>query len=194
MTQSDVFLVLVDAIAGEEAAYAKWFCGVHMADMRRLAGIDRAFAGRLQALDGMPPPAQLCGYYETPNCSELLDTIAANKGTEALPASDLQGKMVWRVLETAATLGEARRGEDLAKILICMFNAEHDFAGLCDDLPIAAARLTRIGSIQPARGREYESVLFLWLHEGADPVAHVASIGERLGADGTRFLLVSADR
>ncbi len=74
-----------------------------MADMRRLPGVNRAFAGHLRSLDDEPSPAQLCGYYETPDCGELLSTIAANKGTAALPASDLQGVMVWRVLETVAT-------------------------------------------------------------------------------------------
>ena len=190
MAQSDVFLVCVDGKPGHEEAYAKWFCGAHMADMRKLPGVSRAFGGRLRALDGAPPPAQLCGYYETPDCGELLNTIAANKGTAALPASDLQGVMVWRVLETVGTQGEPPSSE--ADILICLFPGEPDTASLCADLPVAAARLTRIGALQPARGREYSTVLFLGLPAGTDPAAIATSVATGYGKEGARFLLASA--
>lgn len=200
MAGDDVFLVFVDGKPGQEEAYARWFCGEHMADMRALPGVSRAFAGRLTGLDGEPAPAQLCGYYETPDCGALLGTIAASKGTAALPVSDLQGRMVWRVLETVAVQGN--RGADTAGIVICLLPGDADEAmegrllaflqGA--DLPIAGARLTRIGAIQPARGREYGSVLFASLPEEADPAAVAATIAERCGTEGARFLLASASK
>jgi len=76
MKESDVFLVFVDGKPGHEESYARWFRGEHMADIRALPGVTRAFAGKLAALDGKAPPAQLCGYYETPDCGDLLATIA----------------------------------------------------------------------------------------------------------------------
>jgi hypothetical protein len=198
MAQSDVFLVFVDGRPGQEEAYARWFCGEHMADMRALPGVTRAFAGRLTGLDGEPAPAQLCGYYETPDCGALLNTIAATKGTAALPVSDLQGRMVWRALETVAVHGDP--GADTAGMVICLFPGEPDQA--CEErllaflqgaaLPNAGACLTRIGAIQPARGREFGNVLFCSLPEEADPAAVAASIAERCGTDGARFLLASA--
>ena len=163
MAESDVFLVFVDAKPGHEESYAHWFCGEHMVDMRGLPGLTRAFAGSLSALDGGQSPAQLCGYYETPDCGELLNTIAASKGTPLLPASDLQGRMVWRVLETVDSHGDWQAAADCAQILICMFADEPDLADLCTDLSIVGARWTRIGAIQPAKGREYTAVLFLML-------------------------------
>ena len=192
MVEDDIFLVFVDGKPGNEESYAQWFCGKHMADMRGLPGVTRSFAGRLSSLDDKSSPAQLCGYYETPDCGELLSTIAANKGTAALSVSDLQGVMVWRVLETVATHGEGQSSE--ADILICLFPGERDTASLFADLPVAAVRLTRIGALQPARGREYSSVMFLWLPDGADQVELAASVTRRYGAEGARFLLTSARR
>ena len=188
MDGSDVFLVFVDGKPGHEENYADWFGGEHMADMRRLPGVARAFAGKLSALDGEPPPAQLCGYYETPDCGELLSTIAASRGTPALPASDLQGRMVWRVLETTALHGEWPEPQDFVQVLICMFTAAPDEFSIAD-LPIVGARWTRIGAIQPARGREHAAVLFLMLPEGIDPAAIAAMIAQWSGASGARFLL-----
>ena len=194
MDGSDIFLVFVDAKPGHEESYAHWFCGDHMADMRKLPGVTRAFAGSLSALDGEAPPAPLCGYYETPDCGELLNTIAASKGTPLLPASDLQGRMVWRVLETVESHGERQEAAEFAKILICMFPDEPDLADLCTDLPVIGARWTRIGAIQPAKGREYTAVLFLMLPEGADPVAIAAMVAERSGDPAARFLLAGSSK
>lgn len=193
MKEGDVFLVFVDGRPGHEESYARWFCGVHMADMRALPGVSRAFEGRLAALDDNPPPAQLCGYYETPDCSELLATIAANKGTAALPVSDLQGTMVWRVLETVVTHGEATPADKLTGVLICLFPHEPDGMVLFADLPKVSARLTRIGAIQPARGREFASVLFVMLRDSDDPAALAAMIAGQCGAEHARFLIVSRD-
>lgn len=200
MAGDDVFLVFVDGKPGHEEAYARWFCGDHMADMRALPGVNRAFAGRLIGLEGEPPPSQLCGYYETPDCGELLSTIAASKGTAALPVSDLQGRMVWRVLETVGVHGD--HGADTAVMLIGLLPGEADEARegrllafiQGAELPIAGARLTRIGAIQPARGREFGSVLFVSMPEQADPAAVAATIAERCGTEGARFLLASASK
>lgn len=197
MAGDDVFLVFVDGKPGHEEAYARWFCGEHMADMRALPGVSRVFAGKLTALDGEPAPAQLCGYYETPDCGELLGTIAATKGTAALPVSDLQGRMVWRVLETVALVsGEPESPGDM---LVCLLPGEPDEArqaGLMAfiqgaGLPFSSARLARIGAQQPARGREWGDVLFLTLSGEADPPAVAATISRQDGAAGARFLLVS---
>lgn len=193
MTESEVFLVFVDGKPGHERAYAEWFCGQHMADMRRLPGVSFAYAGHLSALDEGPSPAQLCGYYETPDCRELLATIAASKGTDALPVSDLQGKMVWRVLETATVSGGIREPSEGANLLICMFTGEPELSDL-PDMSVEAARLTRMGAIQPARGREFGSVLFASLPDEADPAAVAAMIAERCGTEGARFLLASASK
>jgi hypothetical protein len=191
MAENEVFLVFVDGKPGHETAYARWFGGEHMADMRRLPGVTRAFAGDLSALDGGPSPAQLCGYYETPDCGALLATIAANKDTPALPVSDLQGRMVWRVLETVAAHDEPQPSGDMAGMLICLFPGEPDLADLWAKLPVISARLTRIGAAQPARGREYGSVLFLILNDGSDPAALAATVAERCGSEGARFLFAS---
>lgn len=202
MAGSDVFLVFVDARPGHEEAYARWFCGEHMADMRALPGVTRVFAGKLTARDGEPAPAQLCGYYETPDCGKLLATIAETKGTAALPVSDQQGGMVWRVLETVAVHASGEEPRPPGDLLICLLSGEPDearqsglMASVRDaDLPIATARMTRIGARQPARGREWGDVLFLSLTGEADPSAVAATIAERCGTEGARFLLASASK
>jgi len=198
LADSDVFLVFVDGKPGHEEAYARWFCGKHMADMRALPGVTRALAGRLAALDGGPAPAQLCGYYETPDCGELLGIIAETKGTAPLPVSDQQGRMVWRVLETVALVSV--EPESLGDMLICLLPGEPDEARQADlmawvqgaDLPVATARMTRIGAQQPARGREWGDVLFLTLSGRADAAAIANAILRQGKAAGARFQLASA--
>jgi len=61
------------------------------------------------------------------------------------------------------------------------------------DLPKVSARLTRIGAIQPARGREFASVLFVMLRESDDPAVLAAMMAERFGAEDDRFLIASRD-
>jgi hypothetical protein len=202
MADSDVFLVFVDGKPDHEEAYDRWFFGEHMADMRALPGVASAFAGRLTTLDGEPAPAQLCGYYETPDCGELLKTIAATKGTVALPVSDEQGRMVWRVLETVVLHGNRDEAAASENMLICLLPGEVDQAReerllaflQGADLPIAGSRLTRIGAIQPARGREWGDVLFLMLSAGADPSDVADQISRSGEAAGARFLLASASQ
>lgn len=200
MADSDIFLVFVDGKPGHEEAYARWFCGEHMADMRVLPGVTRAFAGTLATLNGEPAPAQLCGCYETPDCGELLATIAGTKGTSALPVSDLQGRMVWRVLETVAFRGDGDEAAACENMLVCLLPGEPDAARqsglmafvIAAGLPVVAARMTRIGAIQPARGREWGDVLFLMLSVGADPGTVADQISRRGEAAGAHLLLASA--
>lgn len=191
MAGSDIFLVFVSGKPGLEADYARWFCGEHMADMARLPGVLSVHAGHLSALDGEASPAQLCAIYETPDCAELLQTIAASKGTAALPVSDQQGAMVWRVLECEQADGEL----DGAPVLIGLFEAApgsaEPTADILTGLPLKAKRLTRIGAAQPARGREYESILLLALQPGADPADVAATLASRAGTAAARFLLVT---
>lgn len=191
MARSEIFLVLVSGKPGLEADYARWFCGEHMADMARLPGVLSVHAGHLSALDGQVSPAQLCAIYDTPDCAGLLQTIAASKGTAALPVSDQQGAMVWRVLECEQAEGDLND----APVLIGLFEGEPGAAGatadILADLPLRATRVTRIGAAQPARGREYPSILFLALQPGADPAAVAATLTNRADTAAARFLLVT---
>ena len=193
--QHELFMVFVDGKPGLEQDYAAWFTGEHMGDMERLPGVETAQAFRLQALDGKPVPAGLCAVYETPSGAQLLQTIAASKGTDALPVSLIQGKMVWRVLETV------RRSEALSdakhRVLICMFGGEWD--DMAEErlwewlqaaaLPIIEVRQTRISPVQPARGREFGGVLFLTLADDADAVSVMSAIRDQREASDARYLL-----
>jgi hypothetical protein len=191
MAGRDIFLVFVSGKPDHEADYARWFCGEHKADMARLPGVLSVHAGQLSALDSLASPAQLCAIYETPDCAGLLQTIAASKGTAALPVSDLQGAMVWRVLECDQADGELTD----APVVIGLFEGEPGAAGatadLLADLPLKATRVTRMGAAQSARGREYPSILLLALQSGADPAAVAATLASHVGTAAARFLLVT---
>ncbi len=195
--QHELFMVFVGGKPGLEEDYAAWFTGEHMADMKRLPGVDSARAYRLRALDGQPVPAGLCAVYETLSGAQLLQTIAAGKGTDALPASLIQGAMIWRVLETVRR-SEAH-GEGAHRVLICMFAGEWDGAEEerlwewlgSSGLPILEARQTRISPVQPARGREFGGVLFLSLAGEANADEVTSAIRSQRDAAASRFLLAA---
>jgi len=191
MAGSEIFLVFVSGKPGLEADYARWFCGEHMADMARLPGVLSVHAGQLSALDAEASPAQLCAIYETPDCAGLLQTIAASKDTAALPVSDLQGAMVWRVLDCELADGELTDAPVLIGLFEAELGADEAAAELLAGLPLKATRVTRIGPAQPARGREYPSILLLALQPGADPAAVAATLASRAGSAAARFLLVT---
>lgn len=197
IAEHELFMVFVDGKPGFEQDYADWFTGVHMADMERLPGVESACAFQLQSLDDEPAPAGLCAVYETASGAQLLQTIAASKGTDALSVSEIQGPMVWRVLETVYRWNEGDAAEYSDRVMLCMFGGEWDDdaeSALRDwlvsgALPISEARLTRISPVQPARGREFGSVLFLHLKPEVDEAALLSAIKDRLSSPASRFLL-----
>ena len=197
MAACDVFMVFVDGKPGHEEDYARWFLGGHLADMRQLPGVTQAFSGHLTSLDGAASPAGLCALYDTPDGGSLLKTIAASKGTAALPESDLQGAMVWRVLETVGAVSTEGVGDAQPEgpVLICMCSDEIDgslLPVLLDEHSgVKAARHMRISPIQPSRGREYSDFLLLDLEPGSDPADITSKLMSHVGSDATRCLLVS---
>lgn len=196
MEPRDIFLVFVEGKQGHHDAYARWFAGAHMADMARLPGVLSASAFRLEALDGQDVPARFCAIYETHDGAHLLQSIAAAKGTDALPVSDLQGAMTWRVLEGRRTCQSAAPRADVAE-LMCMFAPPWDAAAedrawdrLCDAPDgIARQRQTRLSPVQPARGSDFASVLFVTLDRPDDAAALAATAVAAHGASEVRLLL-----
>ena len=196
MESHDIFLVFVEGSEGNEEAYAEWFSGTHMSDMLGLPGVLSAKAYRLASLDGGEIPAQLCAIYDTVDGPGILDTIAAAKGTDALPASELQGRMTWRVLEgcEAKAFGKEPPAPD---VLICMFGGPfideidaHLYQWLCSNPQgIGAVRQTRLSPVQPSRGSEYGSVLLVDLTSSADPSYLAQAIADHRSAADSRFLL-----
>lgn len=195
MAKRDVFMVFVDAKPGHEEDYARWFLREHLADMRNLPGVTSAFAGHLASLDGEPPPAQLCALYETPDGGELLKTIATSKGTPGLPVSDLQGAMVWRMLESVTSTSTGDAADMAGPTLICMCRdeiGESVLGGLQDGCePILWARHMRISAIQPARGRDHAGFVLLGLEAQSDPADLAANLLTRFDAIAPRCLLVT---
>ncbi len=195
--EHELFMVFVDGKPGHEQEYARWFTGEHLLDMKGLPGVDSAHAYRLRSLDGQPAPAGLCALYETLSGTQLLHTIAANKGTDALPVSLIQGAMVWRVLETVRR--SEPHGDRKPRVLICLFGGEWD--GPAEQLfwdwlnsaalPIVEARQTRISPAQPSRGREFGSVLFVALAGHADAAEVMSAIRSQRSAPASRFLLAA---
>jgi hypothetical protein len=192
----DVFLVFVDGREGQQDTYAGWFASTHLDDMLHLPGVISAKACQLEGLCGEPAPARLCAIYETDDGPAILHTIASAKGTSALPVSDMQGAMTWRVLEGV----RARRFVNpprTARELICMFGGAWDTAAeqsvwdkVCADPEgILALRQTRLSPAQPSRGSEYSEIWFLTIADSCDPERLVQAIGAAKAASTSRFLL-----
>ncbi|MBV1918175.1 MAG: hypothetical protein KUG65_08965 [Sphingomonadaceae bacterium] len=198
-SKSDIFMVFVEGKAGVEDAYAEWFGGSHMTDMENLPGVGSANAFRMSALDGGTCPTELCALYETDNGGQLLRTIGKSKGTDALPHSELQGQMTWRMLQTLDRSGPGGLADPKASVLICMFAGEWDaeaesrlWAWLGDcDLPIIEARQTQISPVQPSRGREFEGILLLTLPADADVAAIAAAVKDQRNAASSLILLAN---
>jgi hypothetical protein len=193
---NDVFLVFVEGSEGNEAAYASWFASTHMEDMRRLPGVASASAFRLEALDGEPAPRQLCAIYESASVVDLLGTIAAAKGTPALPESDVQGPMVWRALEGVRSHRSGAAPGSSGE-LICMVPGpwgEAEDRALSQWLAahgqdVAALRQTRLSPVQPKRGSEFAVVLFVTPLASADAAALGEALLRAIGKAGARLLL-----
>ena len=197
MDSHDIFLVFVGGAQGHEEAYAEWFAGTHMSDMAQLSGVVSARAYRLESLDGEAVPAQLCAIYETIDGPEILNTIAAAKGTDALPASDIQGKMIWRVLEGLEARDYGNEGHASSE-LICMFGGPYDeeadsrlLQHLCEHQGIGTIRQTRLSPAQPARGSEFGSILFVQIESACDPSLLTTDIARIRPTSELRFLLAS---
>jgi hypothetical protein len=166
--QEDVFLVFVEGREGRRAPYAAWFAGGHMADMRALPGVASAHAFRLSAADG-PAPAELCAIYEFAAGPAVLDTIGRVKGTGALPHSEDQGRMVWRLFETLGRWPDGALPEG-APLAIVLIEAPRDTEDLTPLLTAGASlaaqgaayvRTLRLSPAQPARGSEYGAALLV---------------------------------
>jgi len=164
----DVFLVFVQGKPGREGAYAAWFEGGHMADMRALPGVNSAHAFRLAQTSG-PPPAELCAIYEFADGPAVLDLIGRSKGTDALPHSEDQGRMVWRLFETRQAWPDVAMptGRDMVIALIGSPRGETDQALLLEAgaaLAAAGARYVRalsLSPVQPTRGSEFGLALIV---------------------------------
>jgi hypothetical protein len=157
----DVFLVFVEGKPGREAAYATWFAGPHMADMRALAGVRSAHAFRLAGAVG-PPPAGLCAIYEFADGPAVLDAIGRSKGTPALPQSDDQGRMTWRLFQTTGAWPPAPLPAE-GDVVLALLETPRDaappqLADIAAALQAKGARCVRALSLspsQPSRGSEY---------------------------------------
>jgi hypothetical protein len=172
--EEDVFLVFVEGKPGREAAYAEWFVGDHIADMRALPGVSSAHAFRTAG----QAPAGLCALYEFPDGPGVLQTIGRVKGTAALPHSDDQGRMTWRLFETVTRDPETALpadGEVTLALLETARDAADRLAGLPGDLAAAGAayaRVLRLSPAQPTRGSEYGvAVIAVWPEGAADSAA-----------------------
>lgn len=192
----DVFLVFVDGREGREDEYADWFAGAHMGDMLHLPGVISAKAYQLEGLCGMAAPARLCAIYETDDGPAILDTIAAAKGTAALPVSAVQGAMTWRVLQRVRA-HQFAPAQEAARELICMSGGAWDETAeqnLWDKVcanpdGILALRQTRLSPVQPSRGSEYSGVWFLTIADWCEPERLAQTIGAIRAAPDPRFLL-----
>jgi hypothetical protein len=168
--EEDLFLVFVEGEPGREAAYRAWFAGRHMADMRALPGVSSAHAYAF-AEGGDPAPAELCAIYEFGDGPAVLETIGRTKGTDALPQSDDQGRMVWRLFQTV----ESRPAGALPvgrEVILALIGASRDApdepalrracAAMIEE-GATYARGLRLSPAQPARGSEYGAgLLVVW--------------------------------
>jgi hypothetical protein len=198
----DVFLVFVEGKPGREAAYAAWFAGSHMADMRALPGVRSAHAFRLGGAGG-PPPAELCAIYEFADGPGVLDTIARSKGTPALPASEDQGRMTWRLFETVGCWPQALLPADGDVVLALLETPRGAVPPQLTEIAAAVAaygaryvRALSLSPAQPSRGAEYGAgLVVVWGAETPDPVQAVrAKLDERLPGVGRSILSARRSR
>jgi hypothetical protein len=123
-------------------------------------------------------PEKLCGIYEFADSAGVLDTIARSKGTNALPQSDDQGAMVWRLFETVARRPPVTlpAGVGLAVALVQSAHKPADLALLLKaaDGTIARgatyARPLRLSPSQPPKGSEYNVGLIVAFHHQAKAI------------------------
>jgi hypothetical protein len=172
--EEDIFLVFVEGREGREDAYAAWFAGSHMADMRALPGVSSARAFSLSATGG-PAPAGLCAIYEFAEGPAVLETIGRLKGTDALPHSEDQGRMVWRLFETLAHWPGLALPDEGA-VAIVLIETPREATDTAPLLGLGAAlaaegaayvRALRLSPAQPARGSEYGAALLVALDVAA---------------------------
>jgi hypothetical protein len=180
--EEDLFLVFVEGKPGREAAYRAWFSGNHMTDMRALAGVSSAHAYAF-ADGGDPAPSELCAIYEFGDGPAVLETIGRTKGTAALPQSDDQGRMVWRLFETVESRPRIAlpSGRDVVLALIGAARDAPDESALrraCAAMieqGATYARALRLSPVQPARGSEYgAAVVVAWDGASAGALARLA--------------------
>lgn len=180
----DVFLVLVEGRPGREAAYAEWFAGEHMADMRALPGVGSAHAFR----KAEPAPTQLCALYEFGDGPTVLETIGRSKGTPALPHSEDQGRMTWRLFETVLRRPATPLPED-GEVVVDLVEGPRETAKALAPVAEAVlaagatyARVLRLHPAQPARGSEYGAALISVWPDGATEraAAHLRARASRL--------------
>jgi hypothetical protein len=183
----DLFLVFVEGKPGREAAYRAWFSKSHMADMRVLPGVRSAHAYAFVE-GGDPAPSELCAIYEFGDGPAVLETIGRTKGTPALPQSDDQGRMVWRLFETVERRPAAALpgGRDVILVLIGAPRDALDEPALrraCAriiDEGAAYARVLRLSPVQPARGSEYGAALVaVWDGASADAITRTTQVLDR---------------
>jgi hypothetical protein len=190
-----IFLVLVSGKPGREAAYRRWFTTRHMADMRALPGVNSAHAFDLEPAGRAP--AALCALYEFPDGGGALATIAQSNGTSALPQSDDQGAMTWRLYETAACAPQAAlpAGADMVVVLLELARDEAPPAGLTQAANALAAgsgayvRTLNLSPLQPARGSEYGAALLIG---GQTQAAVGEALDQHLPGVGRALLLARA--
>jgi hypothetical protein len=192
--REDVFVVFVEGKPGREAAYRSWFSGSHMADMRALPGVASAHAYRLEAPEGRPP-AELCALYEFAAGPAVLDTIGRAKGGPALPHSEDQGRMVWRLFETL----QAWPAEALpdGPVVLALLETPRSASLLQVGEALRAAGAAHVRALglspaQPARGSEFKSALLVaWKPATTAPVAATAKQLDSLLPGATRTLLLA---
>jgi hypothetical protein len=193
--REDVFVVFVEGKPGREGAYRSWFAGSHMADMRALPGVASAHAYRLEAPEGAPP-AELCAIYEFAVGAAVLETIGRAKGTDVLPHSQDQGRMVWRLFETvqAWPAGALPNGP----VVLALLETPRGSAPPLDAGAALAAegaayvRALDLSPAQPSRGSEYASAFLVhWQAATPDPVQATAERLDRSLPGLSRTLLLA---
>jgi hypothetical protein len=193
--REDVFVVFVEGKPGREGAYRSWFAGPHMADMRALPGVASAHACCLEAPEGQPP-AELCALYEFAAGATVLETIGRAKGTPALPHSEDQGRMVWRLFETVEAWPVAALPN--GPVVLALLETPHGSAPPLDAGAALAAegaayvRALDLSPAQPSRGSEYGSALLVhWQAAMPDPVQATAERLDRCLPGLARTLLLA---
>jgi hypothetical protein len=167
--ERDIFLVFVDALAGQEAEYGSWFAGSHMKDMRRLSGVVSAKSYLVATQDDQRAPAAFCAVYEMDDARAVLAEIARLKGTADLPSSPLQGAMTWRIFETvfSSEAGQETAGDPLLLALVPTTRERSPAIDEIQDLRQALAgmgvklvRYMRLSELQPRRGADFGWAVF----------------------------------
>jgi hypothetical protein len=140
--------------------------------------------------------AALCALYEFADGPGVLETIGRSKGTPALPHSEDQGRMTWRLFETVESRPAAPlpdHGDTVVALLETSRGVSDELAAL-DGFILAGgadyARVLRLSPAQPARGSEYGAgMIVVWPPGTVDPAAATTGLIDNHFPDVERLVL-----